>query len=961
MIQLRGVAVHNLKKIDLDIPHRSLIVVCGPSGSGKTSLSLDTLYAEGQRRYLETYSASARQFLERLDKPEADRIDGIPASIAVRQRESTPSARATVGTATEILDFMQLAYARIGKLRCPSCGTLIRPETPYTATARLMSLAEGTRFIIAFPRSIESQLNWKEIASEWRESGWVRAMVGERLISLSDGDSFEKIDLRFPALAYAVVDRLVAGAVKADRVRDSLELGFKHGAGRCAAFISESNAPHVGSVDEVVTLEGLPWRKWSFNRQMRCENCALDFIQPEPSHFNFNHGLGACPTCEGLGTQPAMDLDLIIPDRSKSLRDGAIVCWSGTAQKTQLNRLFEVAVKRSIRTDIPVRDLSEESWSLILHGDTDLDFGGLDAFLADSGAKKTGGGSGVRASLAKFMKDQLCPTCHGARLRKESLLFTIGGLNFASFSAQPIEQARLFIGALLTGAHGEIVLDAQDHEIASPLFEQVNQRLAFLSAVGLGYLSLDRSLRTLSRGEAQRVTLTTALGSNLVNLLYVLDEPTVGLHPHDLDNVIVASRRIRDRGNTVVVVEHEETMIRAADHVIELGPAAGERGGKVVFQGRPNDMESSTESLTGAYMAGRRGVFNAPKRRPTQRGWIRLVGARGHNLKNLSVDFPLGVLCVVTGVSGAGKSTLVQDTLYGALCRRKYKPCPAPLPYDDVLGDGQIEDVIRIDQEPIGRSVRSNPATYIKAFDEIRKVFADTTDAKTQNYSASHFSFNQEEGRCNVCEGEGFLTVDMQFLADITMKCPQCRGARYREEILRVRYRSRSIADVLDMTVRDAFSFFRGQPKTQAQLKRLIDVGLDYVRLGQPLHTLSSGEAQRLRLAAHLAEAKKRRTLILLDEPTTGLHFVDVVQILDCFESLLEVGHSLIVVEHNLQLLSAADYIIDLGPGAAEQGGEIVCQGTPEEVAQHDHSLTGRFLATELKKKAAQLESLQQD
>jgi excinuclease ABC subunit A len=539
--------------------------------------------------------------------------------------------------------------------------------------------------------------------------------------------------------------------------------------------------------------------------------------------------------------------------------------------------------------------------------------------------------------LSRWRSYRTCAACRGTRLRPEALAVRVGGLNLAEFSALKIGDAIRWMSALN--------LSDWEKSVVGGVVAQVESRLRFLQQVGLDYLTLDRTLRTLSGGEAQRVALTSALGSSLVNMLYVLDEPSVGLHARDVDRMVGAVEGLRDRGNTVVLVEHEESVLRRADQIVEIGPGAGERGGKVVFQGTPTEMQSDRRSLTGDYLCGRRGLAAPQKRRRADHGWIRLSGARGNNLKNLTVEFPLGILCVVTGVSGSGKSTLVEDTLYPALCRRKRKEAPKPAPSDDVFGDGQIDDVILVDQGPIGRSPRSNPVTYIKAFDAIRAVFADTVHARTHNYSASHFSFNVDGGRCTACQGEGFIEIDMQFLADVYMKCPQCKGKRYRREILDVTHRGRSIADVLEMTVREAFLFFRGQTKVQVKLKRLIDVGLDYLRLGQPANTLSAGEAQRLKLANHMSAARRGRTLFILDEPTTGLHFSDVVQLLDCFEALLAVGHSLIVVEHNLQIVKAADYIIDLGPGAADEGGEIVAQGTPEEIAACDASVTGRFLA----------------
>jgi excinuclease ABC subunit A len=588
--------------------------------------------------------------------------------------------------------------------------------------------------------------------------------------------------------------------------------------------------------------------------------------------------------------------------------------------------------------------LTEAQRAVVAEGVPERKFGGLAGFFAWLERRKYK--MHIRVFLSRWRSYRPCPACRGMRLRPEALDARIGGRNIAEISAMKVAESAEFFRRL--------DLPDTERRIGRTMLEQVLARLGFLEAVGLGYLTLDRTIRTLSGGEVRRVALTSALGSSLVNMLYVLDEPSIGLHPRDIDRLVIAIRKLRDRGNTVVVVEHEESMIRAADRVIEIGPGAGERGGRVVFQGSPAEMEQSADSLTGDYLAGRRGLGTAGRRREPNHGWIRLAGARGNNLQRVTVEFPLGVLCLVTGVSGSGKSTLVEETLYPALSRRLRKEAPKPLAFDDVFGDGQIDDVIMVDQSPIGRSPRSNPVTYLKVFDEIRNVFADTVEARTRNYDAGYFSFNVDGGRCSTCRGEGYLEIDMQFLADVYMRCSQCNGTRYRDEILDITYRGRNIAEVLDMTVREAFTFFRGQPKVQARLKRLIDVGLDYVRLGQPANTLSGGEAQRLKLAGymsaghHAQRGQRGRSLFILDEPTTGLHFSDVVQLLDCFDALLAVGHSLVVVEHNLQLMKAADYIIDLGPGAADEGGRVVAKGTPEMVARTRGSVTAGFLARTL-------------
>ena len=978
-ISLRGVEVHNLQSIDLDIPHRKLIVLCGLSGSGKSSLALDTLYVEGQRRYIESFSAYTRQFLQRLEKPEAERIDGIPPAIAVTGKNASRSSRATVGTATEIADYLRLLYAKIGRIFCRHCGQEVRRDSPDSAAEQLLALPTNTRYMVAFPCAVPKNSDFGALAAALREDGFLRVILGGRVLSL-EGEPLE--DPRGGRIDSdngldVVVDRLVAGAASEQRVRESLELAFAKGQGRCCALVEEpaegigdllppdgpgggpsspeeDSRPPIPSLAPspqpsprgrggVWTIDGRPWRRVGFTARLSCGDCGLEYPTPEPRLYSFNSPLGACPKCEGFGNIIDLDMDLIVPDASKSIREGAIAPWNSPAYAHELEELLALADDYGVPADAPFSRLTPEQLRVVVEGVPERKFGGLKGFFAWLERRKYK--MHIRVFLSRWRSYRPCPACAGARLRPDALAARIGGQSIADVCRMKVRDAAQFFR--------DLPLSDYERRLARTMLPQVRARLAYLEAVGLGYLSLDRTLRTLSGGEVRRVALTSALGSSLVNMLYVLDEPSIGLHARDVRRLIHAIKGLRDRGNTVIVVEHEEAVIRAADQVIEIGPGAGERGGRIVFQGTPADMERSPDSLTGDYLARRRG-FSAPgQRRAPEHGWIRLAGARGNNLKNLTVEFPLGVLCVVTGVSGAGKSTLIQDTLYPALCRRLHKDAPKPCPYDDVFGDGQIHDVILVDQTPIGRSPRSNPVTYLKAFDEIRAVFAETLEARTRNYTASHFSFNVEGGRCEACGGEGYIEIDMQFLADVYMRCGHCRGTRYRDEILQVTYRGRNIAEVLDMTVREAFGFFRGRPKVQARLKRLIDVGLDYVRLGQPASTLSGGEAQRLKLALYMSSAKRGRCLFLLDEPTTGLHFSDVVQLLDCFDALLAVGHSLIVVEHNLQLIKAADYVIDLGPGAADEGGQIVVKGTPEMVANHPNSITGRFLAEVLKEDSA--------
>ncbi|QDU96452.1 excinuclease ABC subunit UvrA [Lignipirellula cremea] len=941
-IELRGVQVHNLKSIDLDIPHRQLIVVCGVSGSGKTSLALDTLYAEGQRRYIESFSAYTRQFLERLEKPNAERIDGVSPAIAVTRSNPSRNHRATVGAATEIADYLRLLMAKIGRVFCLECGVEIRRDSPRSVADFVRALPPGERLMVAFPVRLEARADenddGKQPASEpydpgptlraLREDGFMRVAAAGQMVDLS---TTETLPAEVESLL-VIVDRLTSETDEG-RLHDSLETAFHHGEGHCVLLLATAPPDRP-----IVEIDGRSWGRAAFSESLRCDACGIDYPTPEPRLYSFNSPLGACPVCEGNGAVSEVDLDLVIPNRQKTIRDGAIAPWNTAAYAKELESLLALAAEFDVPVDAPFADLNPQQLQRVVQGVPEKDFGGLDGFFAWLEGRKAK--MHHRVFLNRWKSYHDCPACGGARLKPEALATRIDGRNMADLSRLQVDEA--------VGFFAQYQPDTDRVGVADGVLDQIRSRLDYLSKVGLGYVTLDRSLRSLSGGEAQRVALTSALGSNLVNMLYVLDEPTAGLHPGDLAPLLQAIIDLKNRGNTLVAVEHEAELIRAADQVIEIGPAAGSAGGRVVYQGSAAGLAEDPESITGAFLGGRRGVALPESRRSTNRGKVILRGARGRNLKNLSVEFPLGVLCLVTGVSGSGKSTLVQDTLYGALCQRFDKQSDRPLPYDDVVGDGQIDDVMLVDQTPIGRSPRSNPVTYIKAFDAIRAVFADTLEARTHNYRASHFSFNVEGGRCDACAGEGHIAIDMQFLADVYMRCPQCKATRFRKEILAVKYRGRNIAEVLQMTVREAFVFFRGQPKVQTRLKQLIDVGLDYLTLGQGANTLSTGEAQRLKLASYMSAATRNRTLFLLDEPTTGLHFADVVRLLDCFDALLAVGHSLIVVEHNLQLMKAADYMIDLGPGAAEQGGQVVFQGTPDEASECPRSLTGRYLAASL-------------
>ncbi len=790
--------------------------------------------------------------------------------------------------------------------------------------------------MVAFPIELPSRKEASEILPGLQQQGFVRLIVGTQTFHLSDSQRSDLAEaIASPGQqAWIVVDRLQVGG-ELGRLIESLETAMAEGHGQATAFVEakQGEAGEAGGVP--TTIDGRDWSRYDFSQQRRCEACGLDYPDPEPRLFSFNSPEGACPVCEGFGDEVDLDPDLIFPDRTKSLREGAVAPWNSPAYRHELEELLALADDYAIPVDVPFSKLTKKQVRLLWEGISERQFGGLNGFFAWLERKKYK--MHVRVFLSRWRRYRTCRHCQGKRLNASALAYQVAGCSFADLAAFRVDQAIAWFDAL--------ALSERDAAIAAEVLRQIDARLRYLAAVGLGYLQLDRTLRTLSGGETQRVSLTGALGSSLVNMLYVLDEPTAGLHPRDVERLIGAIVELRQRGNTVVVVEHNEQVMRAADQLIEIGPGAGGAGGRLVFQGTLAGMLEDSESLTGAYLSGRRGTLGRTRPRRKPRGYLELAGASGHNLQGEDVRFPLGTLCLVTGVSGSGKSSLVQDTLYGAVCKRKRKPKRDALPYRDLIGAGQIEDCLLIDQSPISRSPRSSPVTYIKAFDAIRQVFAETIEAKTHNYTAGHFSFNSALGRCETCEGDGVLQIDMQFLADVYMKCPACRGTRYRSEILEVTYRDRSIAEVLEMTVRQANSFFRGHAKVQSKLKRLVDVGLDYVGLGQSATTLSSGEAQRLKLAGFLAGARRKRTLFILDEPTTGLHFSDIVQLIDCFDALLADGHSLLVVEHNQQLMQAADYLIDLGPGAADRGGRVVAAGTPEEVAACPESLTGQVLA----------------
>lgn len=928
--------MNNLQHVDLDLPHQQLIAFCGVSGSGKSSLALDTLYAEGQRRYIESFSTYTRQFLEQLDKPEAESIEGIPPSIAVTRQNVSRSSRATVGSATQINEHLQLLFSRIGDVVCHGCGEIVNRDSAESAAEALSSLPDKTRLMIGFPSQLGSERTAEVWIADLLALGYRRCRLGDQTLELGPDIAgklvgVEQIDV--------VLDRLAASQETLTRTRDSLESALEAGRGSCVVWTEIPEADREKRNGESVELDSRLWNEHRYSQYFRCEACDIDYPTPEPQLLNFNNPLGACAECEGFGNVIDVDMDRVVPDPNKSLRDGAIAPWNTPAYAHELKELLALADDYDLPVDVPYRELTESQQALVREGVPERDFGGLNGFFNWLERRKYK--MHLRVFLSRWRSYYPCPKCDGQRLNPDALAVRIGGHSMGDIATMKIREALAWFES--------VELTNWQRQVGRLMMDQVVTRLRYLDRVGVGHLTIERPLRTLSGGEAQRVALTSALGSNLVGMLYVLDEPCAGLHQADVPRLVDTINELRDRGNSVAVVEHEPQLIRAADQVVELGPGAGEFGGRVIFQGTPGEMEHSTESRTADWLAGRRRPEPREDRRPTEQGWLRIVGARGNNLQNLTAELPLGVLCVVTGVSGAGKSTLVQETLFPAVAQGLHMEGYKPLPLDEMLGVGQLEDAILVDQSPIGRTPRSNPVTYIKAFDPIRALFAETTEAQARGFKASHFSFNVDGGRCEACQGEGYTQVDMRLMADVYMRCAECQGQRYRREVLDVKYRNCNIAEVLELSVREGFTFFRGQKRIQARLKCLMDVGLDYLRLGQPANTLSGGEAQRLKMATFIAAPRKGRTLFVLDEPCTGLHYSDVLQLLDAFDFLLAMGHSLIVVEHNLLMMQAADYILDLGPGAAEEGGKVVAQGTPEQVATCAESLTGQFLAAEFR------------
>jgi excinuclease ABC subunit A len=1000
-IVVRGARVHNLKNIDFEVPHNQLTVVTGVSGSGKSSLAFDTIYAEGQRRYVESLSAYARQFLERIEKPDADSIDGIAPAVAIKQKNTTRNPRSTVATATEIYDYLRLLFARVGRTYCAKCGREVKKDTVDEVADAILALDSGTRLQVLFPleragvgaagkaeranpqkikskspllakaaRNGAPQVQLTEALKtrlfELRKSGFNRLYQAGEVYEFSTPESL--LDINFELPVFVLVDRLVVSAEGRTRVVDAIETAYRE-AGEVVFEIPESEVAGSGQGEETTKPSAtgratttatatdrsvrpifLP-NTLRFAQRFECKECNLRYEEPEPRLFSFNNPYGACPRCQGFGNTIDFDLDLVIPDKMKTLSECPIEPWTKPKYRPLFTDLKRFAKSAGIPLDVPWADLEDEHKNLILKGEGK--FLGVRGFFNHLERKKYK--LHVRVFLSRYRGYSLCPECGGSRLRLEARQVKVNGKNICEVCALTVEEALRFFE--------RVELSAEESEIADKLLTEIRERLRFLNDVGLEYLTLDRLSSTLSGGEAQRIQLATSLGSRLVGTLYVLDEPSIGLHPRDTHRLIKILHDLRDLGNTILVVEHDPDIMRAADRILDLGPGAGENGGKLVAEGTYDEIVRNPVSLTGRYLSEDLRIQSPALRRKPGAQQIRIRGVRANNLKGVDISIPLGMIVAITGVSGSGKSTLLHQVLYRALAQAKQQAGngatgPAAS-WESLEGDQFIEEVVLVDQSPIGRTPRSNPVTYIKAFDAIRDLFASLPEAKKRGFGAGHFSFNIPGGRCETCQGDGTVTVEMQFLADVELICEECKGTRYKPTVLEVRYRGKNIHEVLNLTVKEALKFFAEAPKITEKLRPLEEVGLGYLRLGQSATTLSGGEAQRMKLAAHLQPAAreivrgvsgsegrlKRRLLYIFDEPTTGLHFDDVSKLLAAFRRLIEAGGSIVVIEHNLEVIKTADWVIDLGPEGGSRGGKIVGAGPPEDIAKLAGSYTGKYLA----------------
>ena len=948
-IMVRGARVNNLKNITFSLPHNQLTVVTGVSGSGKSSLAFDTVYAEGQRRYVESLSAYARQFLERMDKPEVDEVIGICPAIAINQKNSTRNPRSTVATQTEIYDYLRLLFARIGTTICYNCGQEVKRDTPQSIADEVLALPAGTRFYVLFPAAAgteyvhpeektevakpakkraksaakkEPAINVQAHLMSLMQRGFTRLFTAadQQIIELQTPDSF--IGKNFEGV-YVLVDRLVVRPDNRSRLVDSVETCYRDGHGQA-----------------VIQTVGDQPQTFNYAEKFACKRCNIAYVLPEPQLFSFNNPFGACPTCQGFGNTIGVDMNLVIPNRDLSLNEGAIEPFTKPAYEDWNEALKKFAKREDIPLDAPFATLTREQQAAIIEGRNGYTgVNGLFDYLETKKYKLH-----IRVFLAKYRGYTRCPDCGGGRLRREARSVKINGRSLGEVSALSIKEALVFFAGLQ--------LTEEQTAIADRLLKEIKQRLNFLNDVGLEYLTLDRLASTLSGGEAQRIQLATHLGSSLVGALYVLDEPSIGLHPRDSARLVKLLENLRDIGNTVLVVEHDPEMMRAADHILDIGPGAGELGGEVIYEGALKGLLKHETSLTGRYLRHEMQIKVPTEHRPRSKNSLHLRGAREHNLKNINVEIPLGQMVCITGVSGSGKSTLVHDCLYAGLKQQRGDWQGQVGQFAALEGGKYLDDILLVDQSPIGRTPRSNPVTYIKVYDLIREAFAETREAQARGYNPSHFSFNVPGGRCETCQGDGTVTVEMQFLADVELVCEECKGTRFKSSLLEIRYRGKNIHEVLNLTVREAIAFFQPNPRIAAKLKVLDDVGLGYLRLGQSATTLSGGEAQRVKLASYLTKKAGDQSLYIFDEPTTGLHFDDINKLLAAFRRLLEAGASLIVIEHNLDVIKTADWIIDLGPEGGIGGGELIAVGTPEEIMQVERSYTGRFLREHVQQSA---------
>jgi excinuclease ABC subunit A len=925
-----GAREHNLKDVTVAMPRNALVVITGLSGSGKSSLAFDTIYAEGQRRYVESLSAYARQFLGQMDKPDVDSIEGLSPAISIDQKTTSRNPRSTVGTVTEIYDYLRLLWARVGHPHCPRCGRAIAGQSAEQIIDQVMDLAEGTRFMVVAPIVRGRKGEYGRQLEELRAEGFSRVRIDGKLRRL---DEEIVLDKKYRHDIGVVVDRLVMRSELRKRLADSIETA-------------------VSLADGIVEIELVDdERVLTFSEKFACLECGISFPELEPRIFSFNAPHGACPRCTGLGSQMVIDPELVVPDPTLSIGEGAIAPWSASASNYYEQLTSAITERYEVDPDKPWQDLPQEQRDFFLYG-TNGDkvtvqyrnrFGrkrtyttGFEGIVTNLERRyKETDSDWARERIEEYMSVVPCPDCDGARLRPESRAVRVGGLGIHEYVAMPTRRALTWIRAL--------VLSEQERRIARLVLREIEERLAFLENVGVGYLSMSRAAATLSGGEAQRIRLATQIGSSLVGVLYILDEPSIGLHQRDNEKLIGTLERLRDLGNTVLVVEHDEGTMRAADHLIDMGPGAGEHGGYVVAAGTAAEVEQVSESATGQFLAGTRRI-EVPARRRRPSGYVGIEGATQHNLKDVDVKIPLGTFSCVTGVSGSGKSTLVNEVLYKSVANRLHRAKQRPGAHQRITGLDQLDKIIAVDQSPIGRTPRSNPATYIGLFDQVRDLFSKTPEARARGYKAGRFSFNVKGGRCEVCRGDGQIKIEMHFLPDVYVPCEQCHGKRYNRETLEVRFKGKNIAEVLEMPIEEALTFFEHIPKIRRRIQTLHDVGLDYMRLGQPATTLSGGEAQRVKLASELCKVATGRTLYILDEPTTGLHFADIQRLLEVLQTLVDQGNSVVVIEHNLDVIKTADRLVDMGPEGGDEGGYVMGTGTPEEIAATPGSVTGDFL-----------------